>query len=153
LVGYDTSAISWLNGVRALGFASGAAGARRFLSARPSRQVVLAGHSAVALSCAIVGYGAHTSSAPWFIGGLVLGAFGTGFGRPSLATSITNAVGAGDAGVANGANNMAHQVGASVGQTTLIAIAAAGAPGDVAVACVVAAGLATASLATAARLR
>ena len=153
LFGYDTTSISWINGVRAFGFASGAAGARRFLSLRSSRQVIVLGHSAVAGSFLIVAYGAHARSVPWFIGGLVLGAFGTGFGRPSLATSITNAVDAGDAGVANGANNMAHQVGASIGQTTLIAIAAGGASGDVTLACIVAAAFATASLATASRLR
>ncbi|CAB4731360.1 unannotated protein [freshwater metagenome] len=153
LFDYDTTTISWINGVRAFGFASGAAGARRFLAQRPSRQVIMMGHSAVAASFVIVAFGAHESSVPWFVGGLVIGAFGTGFGRPSLATSITNAVGAHDAGVANGANNMAHQVGASIGQTTLIAIAAGGASGDVAWACLVAAAFAAASLATASRLR
>src|SRR5262249_44335721 len=67
LWGWDTTAIAWLNGVRAFGFASGAAGARRFLGARPARQVVRAGHLAVAVSCALVGYGAHATSAPWFV--------------------------------------------------------------------------------------
>lgn len=150
---YDASTISWINAVRAMGFALGAAGARRFLGARPGHQVVMLGHLVVAVSFAVVAYGASRENAAVFIVAIVVGSFGTGFGRPSLATAITNAVGAADAGVANGANNMAHQVGASVGQTALIAIAASATTGSIAVACLVASGFAALSVLSAARLR
>ncbi len=153
LFDYDASAISWINAVRALGFASGAAGARRYLAAQPSHRVVMLGHVVVAASFAVVGIGAARESAPIFIVAIVIGSAGTGFGRPSLATAITNAVGPGDAGIANGANNMAHQVGASIGQTMLIAIAASATGGSIAVACLVAAGFAAISVVTASRLR
>jgi predicted MFS family arabinose efflux permease len=153
LFGYDASAISWINAIRAMGFAIGAAGARRFLQAQPSHRVVMSGHVVVALSFVVVAYGAHRSSAAIFIVAIVIGSFGTGFGRPSLATAITNAVGPGDAGIANGANNMAHQVGASIGQTVLIAIAASATSGSVAVACLVAAAFAAMSVLSASGLR
>lgn len=152
LFSYDASTISWINAVRAMGFALGAAGARRFLSARSSHHVVMLGHVVVASSFAVVAYGASRANAPIFIVAIVIGSFGTGFGRPSLATAITNAVGPADAGVANGANNMAHQVGASIGQTALVAIAASSTSGSIAVACLVATGFAGLSVLSASRL-
>lgn len=153
LFAYDASTISWINAVRAMGFALGAAGARRYLAAQPAHRVVMLGHTVVATSFAVVAYGAWRENAAVLIVAIVIGSFGTGFGRPSLATAITNAVGPGDAGVANGANNMAHQVGASIGQTTLIAIAASATGGSIAVACLVASVFAAMSVASASRLR
>ncbi len=153
LFGYATAAIAWINAARALGFATGATVARRLLGRWSGRTVVLAGHGAVVAACFVVAFGTWNEDPVWFIGGLVLGAFGTGFGRPSIATAITNAVSDGDAGVANGANNMAHQIGASIGQTALIAIAADALPRELTWACFVAAGLAAASLVTARQMR
>lgn len=149
LYGYKAGAISYINGARALGFATAAATARRFASNWPATSVIYLGHSLVIVSGAIVAYGVHRGWPAMFIAGLIVGSFGTGFARPAIATTVTNAVADHDAGVANGANNMAHHIGGSVGQTVLIAIGAEGSAGDIGFAALVASGFAALSLVTA----
>lgn len=153
LFGYSAAGIAYINGVRALGFAIGATSARRILGGWGGQRVVYFGHTIMFASCLAVAYGFNERSEILMIGGLIVGSFGTGFARPSIATAITNAVDEADAGIANGANNMAHQIGASVGQTALIAVAAGSAAGDFASASLLAAGFAAASLATARFMR
>ena len=149
LFGWSASTISYVNAARALGFASGAATARRFARNWPGRGVIWLGHALVVGACGVVALGVHSRSRSWFLAGLVVSSLGTGFARPSIATTITNAVRDEDAGVANGANNMAHQIGASIGQTTLIAVGAGGATGDLTWACLLGGCYAACSLVTA----
>jgi sugar phosphate permease len=86
--------------------------------------------------------------------GLAVVGWGVGFGRPANTTAVTNAVDETDVGLATGVLNMMGQIGSAIGITLLLAIVGDSHDGAVfAHASLVGAGVAVASIATAAFVR
>jgi EmrB/QacA subfamily drug resistance transporter len=81
-----------------------------------------AGTAMMTIALALFAVGAMWASLPLVIGGLVLQGVGNGVGRPSLTSTLANAVDDRDLGVATASSRMIHQIGASFGIAVLTSI-------------------------------
>jgi MFS family permease len=122
LFGYGTGAVALLTGIRPAAFSFAASLSARHVRSMGTRSVLFIGNSILTIGCALTALAVTQHSLVLLVVSIVLTGFGVGYGRPSLVTTITNAVDDDDAGAANGVLSMAGQLGSSIGQTLLVAI-------------------------------
>jgi MFS family permease len=122
LWGYGTGVVALLTGIRPAAFSVAASLSARHVRAMGSRRVLLAGNTVLTVGCVLTAVAVLHHSIVILVVSIVLTGFGVGYGRPSLVTTITNAVADDDVGAVNGMLSMAGQLGSSLGQTLLVAI-------------------------------
>ena len=119
--GYSTLGIALVSAARPGAFSVASALANRCAQWLGGRWVQLVGNLITAGSgvAGMLSVSAH-SVALVVVSSLASG-FGVGFARPGIVTAINNAVASEDVGIANGVNNMAGQIGSSIGTTIALA--------------------------------
>jgi MFS family permease len=122
LWGYGTGAVALLTGIRPAAFSVAAGLSARHVRSMGSRRVLFTGNTVLTIGCVLTAVGVLQHSIVILVISIILTGFGVGYGRPSLVTTITNAVDDDDVGAANGMLSMAGQLGSSIGQTLLVAI-------------------------------
>ena len=122
LFGYGTGAIALLTGIRPAAFSLAASMSARHVRTIGTRGVLVTGNVVMTIGSALTAFAVLQHSIVVLVASIVLTGFGVGYGRPSLVTTITDAVDDDDTGAANGLLAMAGQLGSSIGQTLLIAI-------------------------------
>jgi MFS family permease len=126
---YSTLWVAFISGLRPASFAVAASIADRSVRRVGGRSVQGAANTLLVVSGVLGAVGAWQRSVPLAIACTAIGGFSVGLARPGVVTAVNNAVEEGDVGLANGVNNMAAQIGGGVGQTVLLAVAAASTPG------------------------
>jgi len=119
---YNNLMTTWITGLRPGFFAVGAALAMRLIARTSQWRSQVISNGCVVAGAILTVIGSGVVSIALIVGGLVIGGFGLGSGRPSVINAVTSAVQQADAGIANGLYSMAQMAGSSVGQTICIAI-------------------------------
>jgi MFS family permease len=119
--GYKTIAIGLVSAARPAGFAVASFLADRSAARVGGRVVQFAGNAVLGLAGVVGAIGVWHHSLSLVIISTTASGFGVGYARPGIVTAINNSVDSRDVGLANGVNNMAGQIGSSIGTTTLLA--------------------------------
>jgi MFS family permease len=122
LFGYSTYRSALVIAIRPVAFSIAAGIAGRQSARFDVRTFQVSGNAVVVLAGVLTAYGAWYRSLTLLVLGLVLTGAGVGYGRPSNAVSVTNAVHESDVGVATGVLNMVSTIGSAVGTTVMLAI-------------------------------
>jgi MFS family permease len=119
--GYSTIGIGLVSATRPAGFAVASWLADRSAAKVGGRVVQFAGN-AILIGAGVTGaIGVWHHALSWVVISALASGFGVGYARPGIVTAINNSVDAQDVGLANGVNNMAGQIGSSIGTTVLLA--------------------------------
>jgi EmrB/QacA subfamily drug resistance transporter len=154
LFGYRTYKTALIIAIRPVCFSIGAWIAGRYERSIGARSIQVSSSAVLAAGSVVTAIAAWHESLPLVIVGLAVVGWGVGFGRPANTTAVTNAVDETDVGLATGVLNMMGQIGSAIGITLLLAIVGDSHDGAVfAHASLVGAGVAVASIATAAFVR
>ena len=119
--GYHTIGIGLVSATRPAGFAVASWLADRSAARVGGRVVQFAGNAILGLAGLIGAFGVWHQSLILVIISTTASGFGVGYARPGIVTAINNSVDPKDVGMANGLNNMAGQIGSSIGTTALLA--------------------------------
>lgn len=122
LLGYKTSKTAFIIALRPVAFSLAAWYSGRHNDRFSVRSFQVVGNTTVAVAALITAAGAWQRSLGLIIAGLVLSGLGVGYGRPSNAVAITNAVTESDVGIATGVQNMISTIGSAIGATLSLAI-------------------------------
>jgi len=110
-----------VSAMRPAGFAVASWLADRSAARFGGRFVQFVGNAILCLAGIVGAIGVWRQSLPLVIISTTASGFGVGYARPGIVTAINNSVDAQDVGLANGVNNMAGQIGSSIGTTMLLA--------------------------------
>ena len=119
--GYHTIGIGLVSATRPAGFAVASWLADRSAARVGGRVVQFAGNAILGCAGIIGAFGVWHQSLTLVIISTTASGFGVGYARPGIVTAINNSVDPRDVGMANGLNNMAGQIGSSVGTTAILA--------------------------------
>jgi len=89
-----------------------------------ARRVTVTGMLVFSAAMLLAGIGAQQRWLPVFLLGAMLAGAGSGYIRPTVANTATNAAGDDDLGIVGGSMNMLQQIGAAIGITVLTALMA-----------------------------
>ncbi len=124
--GYSPAGITTVMVARPLAFSLAGPLSGRVSVAIGERRTGIIGTSSMAISMAVLAYGAGTQNILAVIVGLVLSGAGNGFCQPPYQASLANAVDAADLGIASAAKNVVGQIGAAVGITLMTSLRTVG---------------------------
>jgi nitrate/nitrite transporter NarK len=119
--GYSTIGIGLVSALRPGGFAVASWLADRSAARVGGRAVQFLGNAVLIFGGVSGAIGVWQHSLGWILVSTTASGFGVGYARPGIITAINNAVEPRDVGLANGVNNMAGQIGTSIGTTALLA--------------------------------
>ena len=119
--GYNTIGIGLVSAARPAGFAVASWLADRSAARVGGRAVQFAGNAVLGLAGLVGAFGVWHQSLVLVVISTIASGFGVGYARPGIVTAINNSVDPKDVGMANGLNNMAGQIGSSIGTTVLLA--------------------------------
>ena len=119
--GYGTVGVALVSATRPGGFAVASWLADRSAARVGGRVVQFIGNAVLVVAGIVGAFGVVRHSLTLVVLSTIASGFGVGFARPGIVTAINNSVDSKDVGLANGVNNMAGQVGSSIGTTTLLA--------------------------------
>src|SRR5690606_6985674 len=96
-----------------------------------TRAFAFLGATCMTVSLGIIALVAHDPGTAVVVGAIAISGFGMGSAQPAIATSVANSVEPGDLGVAGATQQLASQVGSSIGMNLLdsIQVARVGASG------------------------
>jgi MFS family permease len=118
---YNTIGIGLVSAARPAGFAVASWLADRSAARVGGRAVQFAGNAVLGLAGLVGAFGVWHQSMVLIVISTIASGFGVGYARPGIVTAINNSVDPKDVGMANGLNNMAGQIGSSIGTTVLLA--------------------------------
>jgi MFS family permease len=124
--GYTAGAITLVMVARPITFSACGPFSSRVAVRFGERLTGIFGTSSMALSMAVLAYGAATKTIILVILGLMMSGAGNGFSQPPFQASMANSVDEADLGIASAAKNVVGTIGSSLGITLMTTLRSSG---------------------------